>query len=60
MPSVVICCFCGLELPEKRAVLLAIYPTPGRDETQAVYAHHRCLTDRLRPEVPRHPGLESE
>ena len=56
--EVVVCCFCGVPLPEHEAVLVVVYPTSERDEAQNLYAHRRCLVERLRPEVPRHPALE--
>ena len=58
MTNVVVCCFCGLSLSEREAVLLTIYPTSSRDEAQNLYSHHKCLRVRLRPEVPQHPALE--
>ena len=60
MSDVVVCCFCGISLPEDEAVLLAVYPTRERDEVQNLYADRRCLVRLLRPEVPRHPALEVE
>lgn len=60
MSETVICCFCGVELREDEAVLLEVYPTAEGDETQTLYCHRRCLVERLRPEVPRHPALLSD
>jgi hypothetical protein len=56
----VICCFCGLSLPEATSVLLEVYPTPRRDESQALYCHRKCLVAHLRPGIPLHPELERE
>jgi hypothetical protein len=54
----VTCCFCGITLPEAIAVLMNVYPTSERDESQSLFAHRHCLAERLRPEVPKHPALE--
>ena len=56
----VICCFCGMPLPEREAVLAVLYPTAERDEAQRVYSHRQCLTKLMRPELPRHPALEDD
>lgn len=56
-PLVVTCCFCGRPLAEDRAVLLAVHPTRDRQESQTLYAHRRCLSERLHPSVPQHPDL---
>jgi hypothetical protein len=53
----VTCCFCGETLVIDEAVLLAVYPTPDREESQGLYAHGNCLSSRLHPSIPRHPGL---
>jgi hypothetical protein len=39
----VVCCFCGTSLDEQHAVLLVLYPTKERDETQQLYADRACL-----------------
>ena len=57
-PATVICCFCGLALPEAMAVLIALFPASRRDESQALYAHGKCLRDRVKPEFPLHPDIE--
>lgn len=54
---VVTCCFCGNSLQAERAVVLAVYPSPDREESQTLYAHHRCLSQRLHASVPQHPDL---
>jgi len=54
----VMCCFCGLSLPEPEAVQIGVWPTPERDESQSFYSHRICLLNRLHPEVPVHPALE--
>ena len=56
----VMCCFCGLSLPEPEAVQIGVWPTPERDESQSFYSHRICLLNRLHPEVPVHPALEDE
>ena len=54
------CCFCGLSLPEPDTVQIAVWPTPERDESQGFYSHRICLLNRLHPEIPVHPALEEE
>ena len=44
------CCFCGVPLAERDAVLIAVYPTAARDDSQKLYAHRGCL-------VLHHPVL---
>jgi len=56
----VACCFCGLTLPEASAALLVIYSASDREESQTLYAHRRCLSQRLHPGIPRHPDLTSQ
>lgn len=58
MDSKVICCFCGKELPELKAVQLAIFPTAGRDESQVLYCHRQCLSANLADTIPKHPALD--
>jgi hypothetical protein len=53
----VVCCFCGEALHESSAVLLAVFPTSSREESQQLYAHAKCLVERLRPGLPLHPAL---
>lgn len=53
----VICCFCGLQLAGRSAVLLAFRADEARQESQTVYAHRRCLAAHLHKSVPLHPDL---
>ncbi len=53
----VICCFCGLQLDERSAVLLVFSAGEAREESQTVYAHRRCLASHLHESVPLHPDL---
>ena len=53
----VICCFCGLQLEERSAVLLVFSADKAREESQTVYAHRRCLASQLHESVPLHPDL---
>ncbi len=58
LSDVVVCCFCGVSLPEEEAVLMVLYPLPDRVESQAFYADRACLDTLFRPEVPRHAALD--
>jgi hypothetical protein len=53
----VVCCFCGKQLPYKSAVLIVVYPTADRDESQSLYAHRAHLVTRLIPGMSLHPAL---
>jgi len=55
----VLCCFCCVSIPEQTAVLLVIYPTSDRAESQTLFAHPRCLSERLCAGIPKHPALEN-
>jgi|RhiMethySRZTD1v2_1073278.scaffolds.fasta_scaffold02361_8 hypothetical protein len=59
-PSSVNCCFCGVPLAERDAVLIVIYPTAARDDSQKLYAHRGCLVERVRRELVLHPALDDE
>jgi hypothetical protein len=52
------CCFCGAGLVDHEAVELVAYPSADRDEAQGLWAHARCLAERLHPSVPRHPSIK--
>jgi hypothetical protein len=56
----VVCAFCGLPLRDPGTILIVVYPTRERDESQTLYSHRSCLLSRLHPEVPKHPALEEE
>lgn len=53
----VVCCFCGLGLKAEAAVSLIVYPPQNRDESQHLWAHTACFTEKLDPSVPIHPDL---
>jgi len=55
--EMVTCCFCSGSLSEPSAILMMIYPDSDREESQGLYAHRRCLSSRLHPDIPRHPQL---
>lgn len=56
----VLCCFCGKELPEHDAILLEVYPTADRSESQALYAHRLHLVERIVAGIPLHPDLTTD
>ena len=57
MDEMAVCCFCGNSLREQEAVLLVLHPPGVREESQSLYAHRRCLLEKLDPSVPLHPDL---
>ncbi len=59
-PESVLCCFCGEALPAADAVLLEVYPTSDRRESQALYAHRGHLVARIVAGIPLHPDLTTD
>jgi hypothetical protein len=53
-----VCCFCGKPMDGYKPVTLVVYPLDCDDESQTLFCHSRCLTERLDSSVPRHPALD--
>ena len=51
------CCFCGGTVRYSDAVEIAFSASEDREAVQGVYAHARCLAERLHPEVPLLPDI---
>lgn len=56
----VVCCFCGKSLHQEQSVVLAVYPTVDRKESQNLYCHPSCLKKVVSRDVPLHPDLDFE
>lgn len=59
-PETVVCCFCGEAIAEDAAARLVVYPPGAEGESQTLFCHSSCLTGRLYPGIPYHPGLDDE
>ena len=52
-----VCCFCGETLPFEDAVEMAFSAPENREAVQTVWAHARCLAERLHSDVPLLPDI---
>lgn len=50
------CSFCGVPVPRKRALELAVWLCDEEDEgVQGLWSHYACLQARVHPSVPLLP-----
>jgi hypothetical protein len=56
----VCCCFCGQPLRYADSVQLVASTEGMGDEQQKLFAHKKCLAERLHPSVPLHPDLSNQ
>jgi hypothetical protein len=53
----VCCCFCGRWLSDQIAVRIEVSTVEMGDESQVLFAHKTCLSEKIHPSVPLHPDL---
>ena len=53
--SNVICAYCGKNIPDGKALKIALLVNDS--ETQVIYAHARHFVEHLNPSIPLHPDI---
>jgi hypothetical protein len=53
----VCCCFCGRWLSAQTAVRMEVSTVEMGDESQVLFAHKACLSEKIHSSVPLHPDL---